>query len=282
MARINFALKMLFSRFNKERSLCPYCSSRAHILLERKKFILQARKCIYCGLVYRWPTDSEEDNLAFYEKNYMYSNGRSTPDLPDNTLIERIMNTGDIPSKLDKSNRIEFLRKNVATEGRLLDFGCSWGISTYQYNRAGYDAIGFEIDKKRAEFGSNKLGIDIKYSWDIFEKNDRYDIILADHSLEHVPILKKVFDYFEKYTVKGSMLVIFVPNCGSKIAREQLVQWGPFIGEAHTIAFTLEWFSKNISLHGFSPVFYDQSNNALDTKKYLYDGEELALVATKR
>jgi len=281
MARINFAIKMLFSRFDKKRSLCPYCYSKNFIVLERKKLIIQARKCVHCGLIYRWPTDNENDNIEFYENNYMNSSGRSTPDLPDENLIKSIVEGHVIPLKLDKSRRINFLKKNVTKKGRLLDFGCSWGISSYQYKNVGYEVVGFEIDRHRAEFGTKNLGINIIYKWDQLDENNKFDIIIADHSLEHVPILKDVFDYFGKYSKKGSQLVIFVPNCSSKIARVLGVKWGPFIGEAHTIAYTLDWFGKNLPLHGFYPVFYDNYNDPLNNHHYLYDGEEIALVATK-
>ena len=44
MARLGFAVDMLCARWSPQRSLCPCCESRLHRRLQRKRFLIEARK----------------------------------------------------------------------------------------------------------------------------------------------------------------------------------------------------------------------------------------------
>jgi len=45
---------MLRARWSRRRSLCPYCESSLHRRLQRKRLLIEARKCEFCGLIFRW------------------------------------------------------------------------------------------------------------------------------------------------------------------------------------------------------------------------------------
>ncbi|MDM8548990.1 class I SAM-dependent methyltransferase [Desulfobacterales bacterium HSG2] len=77
--------------------------------------------------------------------------------------------------------------KELMPSGTVLDFGCSWGYATLQLREAGYDAIGFEISKQRAEFGRIHLGVTIIDEYSNLNKFplSSFDIIFSSHVLEH-------------------------------------------------------------------------------------------------
>src|SRR5215470_900813 len=183
MARFAFAWRMLKDRWRQERGLCPYCQSCFSTRLQRKYFLIEARKCLHCGLIYRWPTDPAEGVQEFYETAY---DGQQATTLPGDPRLD------DVPSEFsdahDKKHRIAFLERTLGppTGRTLLDFGCSWGYSVRQYQTAGWNASGFELDRRRAAIGPQKLNVEIKSSLDELE-NRRFDVILSDHSFEHVP-----------------------------------------------------------------------------------------------
>jgi hypothetical protein len=73
--------------------------------------------------------------------------------------------------------------------------------------------------------------------------------------LEHLPNLIGLFDRFRSVLAAGGSLIALTPNCGRRAATLEGVNWGPFINEAHTLAFTSEFFSRNVPRHGFEVTF---------------------------
>jgi len=278
MARVAFALKMIWARFDPEKSCCPYCSSKFYTFMQRKKLLVQARKCLYCGLMYRWPVDRRREIRSFYQRFYQ---GQQATEIPEREKLKQLMQNKFRGSIWDKTHRLDFLRSLVNYHGTLLDFGCSWGYGTCQYADLGLKVTGLEIDKDRASFGRLHLGLDVRSEWKEFEDRTYFDVILADHTLEHLSNLREVLEEFRMHSRAGTKLIIFVPNGSGRAARFLGVKWGPFIGEAHTVAFTMEWFSKNLPRHCFYPRFYTGSGEPLPVGEYLSDEEEITLIATR-
>jgi SAM-dependent methyltransferase len=280
MSRAKFALRMLRARFDGERQLCPYCESRHFTLLQRKWLIMQARKCQYCGLIFRWPTDKGADNRAYYEQDY---DAEYATTLPDLTALSEMTKNNFRHTRCDKSHRIQFLETVGLTSRSLLDFGCAWGYTAYQYQQAGYRVTGYEIDRNRALFGQQQLGLTLYSRREDVENAGPFDLILADHSLEHMPDPGEGLRLFTRVTRDQGHVVIFVPNgaCVDARRRGVGVRGGPYIGEPHTVAFTPEWFIRNLPRHGFSPRFYTPQGERLRGDDYLADQPEIALVATR-
>jgi len=106
--------------------------------------------------MFRWPKDSIEFNKGFYQRRYRQKG--LTIDLPGLELLDKLKILHFKGTEKDFSEKILILNKFMQ-KGKVLDFGCSWGYVLYQFRRAGYDAIGFEISKPRAEFGREQLGV---------------------------------------------------------------------------------------------------------------------------
>lgn len=266
---------MLLARMAPERKRCPYCESCLHTRLQRKWLLIEARQCAHCGLIFRYPTDVMADTGRFYSGAY---SGQHATDLPSDAALDALLASNFRGSAWDKSSRIEFL-KRLQAQGRALDFGASFGYGVYQLRAAGYDASGFELSEVRAGFGRKRLGVTLHTSWDslLAGSEGSYDLIYCDHSLEHVPELHTPLSHFATLLRSGALLVVFVPNCGGLLGRRLGTGWGPFLGEAHTMAFTAEWFSRNLPKQGFSIVGLSSSmEGGADL-----DGEELVCVARR-
>lgn len=274
MARLKFALKMLYARFDSKRSPCPYCSSYLYSFIQRKKLLIQVRKCRACGLIYRWPIDDLGKSYNFYK--YGYKEHKIT--LPSLETLEMLLQKKFKCTEWDKTHRIDFMRHLIECRGKLLDFGCSWGYSTYQYMSMGFDVWGLDISRKRVEFGRINLGLNLCSGWEELE-NTYFDVIIADHTLEHLYNFRETLEEFKMHSKVGSKLIIFVPNGNCSNGRRQDLR--PLIGEAHTMVFTMEWFLKNLPRHHFHPRFFTSSGEAIPSEKYLVDKPEIALVATR-
>jgi SAM-dependent methyltransferase len=247
-----------------------------HQRLQRKWLLIEARKCTYCGLIFRYPTDGETDAMAFYENGYQ---GQQATDLPEFDELQKLIDRDFEASVFDKSQRVRLV-KTIQSSGRLFEFGCSWGYALHQFKIAGYQPVGFELAHNRAEFGRRSLGVDIRSSWDSLEGGDlgSFDIVYSDHALEHTTNLRQPLEKIAELLKPSGYLVIFVPNCGSLVARKLGLRWKTYIGEAHTIAFTDQWYRNNLPRHGFSieRLFSSDGNN-----ESLFDGEELVCIARR-
>jgi len=279
MARLSFAWRMARQRWSSGNALCPYCDSRFADRLQRKWLLIEARRCLHCGLIFRWPTDPAEANRAFYETDY---DGQQATDVPEAAAAAAMAANGFAGTAWNRGDRIAFVERALGkANGRtLLDFGCSWGYATQQYKAAGWAAHGFEIDRWRAAFGRTALGLDIKS--DLAEYRGRqFDVILADHSLEHVPKIGDTLNAWTELAARDAALVVFVPNASCRDARRLGVGWGPFIGESHTVALTMDWFARNLPRHGYRAEFRRQDGVPLLDGEYLDDCAEICMVARR-
>jgi 2-polyprenyl-3-methyl-5-hydroxy-6-metoxy-1,4-benzoquinol methylase len=263
LARFRFAVRMALARFRREQNKCPYCRSSLHQRLARKWLLIEARKCAFCGLIFRYPTDDPRTAFVFYESEYR--SGRVTL-LPSATELRELRKSNFQGSIYDKSSRVELL-KELYAGGKVLDFGCSWGYTVAQLNAAGMEAVGYELSQARAAFGRMALGVAIETDLaTLVADNARaFSLIYADHVFEHVPDLFATFQACATLLQPGGQLAIMVPNCGGRRGREDGVSWGPFLGETHTISFTAEWFLGNLARHGFEVVRLGHAGRPIDT-----------------
>jgi 2-polyprenyl-3-methyl-5-hydroxy-6-metoxy-1,4-benzoquinol methylase len=276
MARLGFALWSLKARFRDQNQGCPYCGSILHTRLQRKWLLIQARKCAYCGLIFRWPTDDPRKARDFYEQQYRSG---ITTDVPSRDEIANLRANGFRNSRFDKYYYVDLVKEVRPAPARVLDYGASWGYLAYQLQFSGYEVEGFELDRLRAEYGEKELKIPIHSSWDDLKAKSlpRFDIVFAAHCLEHVYDLSEIFDRFAGSLVRGGKLVVVVPNGGGRDARRLGVRWGPFLGETHTIAFTSEWFRQNLGRHGFKPTALFSFSK--EGKDWNCDGDNLVFIA---
>jgi SAM-dependent methyltransferase len=268
---------MALARLQSGRNRCPYCESCLHYRLQRKWLLIEARKCAYCGLIFRYPTDSANDAGEFYENGY---SGQQATDLPDNHALQELLKTNFAGSPYDKSHRVQFIQ-SVKPTGRILDFGSAWGYSLHQFKQAGYDAVGFELARNRAEFGRNHLNLEVHTDLKTLMEHHRqsFDLVYTDHALEHTTNLRQPLEAFAELLKPSGRLIVFVPNCSSRLGRQLGVGWGPFIGESHTIAFTDRWYAENLPRHGLAvEQLFSTTGNGHDS---LPDGEELVCIARR-
>jgi SAM-dependent methyltransferase len=277
MARLAFAWRMLRARFAPTRQVCPYCGSRYHELLSRKWLLIQARHCVYCGLIFRYPTDDPQQARRFYEQEYAEP---TIVDLPDRAALDQMKESKFHGSIFDKAARLRVVAGLVPAGSRLLDFGSSWGYGVAQFCWAGFDAVGFEPGAGRAAYGRDHLAVAIETDWQALVQRSAcgFDLICADHALEHLDRPRAYLDDWARLLRPSGKVLIFVPNGGGASARRLGVRWGPFIGESHTAAYTAAWFRNNLPNHGLRVHF---TGSAADHAEHSPDGDELVCVAGK-
>jgi 2-polyprenyl-3-methyl-5-hydroxy-6-metoxy-1,4-benzoquinol methylase len=249
VSRLKFLKRVVRSRIAGQDKDCPYCGSKAATLIGRKNILLEFRRCESCGLMFRWPKDTFKVNEEFYQAEYREG---MTTNLPNPTSLERWKHTLFSGTEKDLTSKVSIV-KSLIPSGRLLDYGCSWGYGTFQFQAAGYEAIGFEISRCRAEFGRQHLGVKIVTEIELMsEYRGICDIVFASHVLEHLPNLSETLERISQLLRKGGLLVAFVPNGDGRSARELGQYWGPLCCEKHPLALDSDFFHRALPKYGFS------------------------------
>ncbi|WP_406699014.1 class I SAM-dependent methyltransferase [Singulisphaera sp. Ch08] len=258
MGRVQFVLPVVLKRLSGQDQNCPHCGASETVRVGTKYLIVQLRKCTQCELLFRWPKDFAEDNRKFYSGLYREDNGVTT-NLPSPVELAEMRQTKFAGTDRDATERLALL-KQLKSSGRLLDYGASWGYTTWQFAQAGYDVVGFEIDQDRAAYGRDNLGVPMIVEPAELAKlpEGSFDLIYTSHVLEHLPDLRQTFDLFHHLLRPGGVLAIYVPNA-TGIDRPEIFGRKKIFGfgEKHTMAFTVEFFERNLEAHGFTKVRVD-------------------------
>jgi 2-polyprenyl-3-methyl-5-hydroxy-6-metoxy-1,4-benzoquinol methylase len=253
MARPGFLLRVIGQRIAGQDIDCPYCGLRDTILIGTKRLLLQLRRCAGCSLMFRWPKDTAELNRRFYQRRYREG---VTTDLPDEVSLENMKASTLSCKEKDLGDKIGFLRM-LRPQGRVLDFGCSWGYGTAQLEAAGYDTVGFEISGPRAKFARTSMGLTIiSTDAELDKLGGSFDAVFASHVLEHVPAPSAVFERIASLLKPGGLLLAFVPNCSGDEALQLGVGWGPMCSEKHPLALDAEFLEKALPKHGLRAVAF--------------------------
>ena len=131
--RLRFLSRILVARLSGSDRSCPYCMANSSRLIGRKHFTLDLRRCVECGLMFRWPKESAGHSVRFYQKDY--SEGLTTQIPGKDQLAEMKRNVFKGTEK-DFATKIAIL-KMVVPQGRVLDFGSSWGYGLFPIESRG-------------------------------------------------------------------------------------------------------------------------------------------------
>lgn len=256
MSKTRFLFRVLRAYLERQDKTCPCCDNSDTSVIGRKYLILQLRKCPVCNLMFRWPKDTPEFNKSFYQDRYQQVG--LTTELPDLESLKQLTASNFCGTDKDFSEKIAVL-KELVPQGRVLDFGCSWGYATYQLRHAGYDVFGFEISKPRAEFGRDFLKINILDDYGSLDQHrNSFDVIFSSHVLEHLPNFNGVFERFSALLKPEGILLLFIPNCGGDNASKLGVNWGPMVCEKHPQALDRIFFETILPKYGFAAKTFSE------------------------
>lgn len=267
-SKANYAIKILRQRISGKtvNTDCPYCGNQGD-RVGVKKFLLTLYECGKCNLRYRVPKSYVIDNETFYDEHYAED---TVTDLPSDGEIEN--------RSIDKfvEPRREFLQKVLGEVNpkMSLDYGCAWGYMVdWMRQRGVKNPIGFDISDRLAQFGRNKLGVEIHTSIGKLEEQykRKFDLVYTAHVLEHLDRHDKIFGIFRRLIRPTGFLAIVVPNASDQSLRARgWNSWEKLIGEVHTTAFQYSFFSEVLPKEGFSIIWQGP-----------VDSEEIKIIARK-
>lgn len=281
--RVRFLGSLFYRSLIYPDKSCLYCQNQETVAVGRKFGVMQVRRCPNCGLMFRWPKDSDHTNYSFYQARYTEA---EATDMPRETELPELLACNFMGTPQDRGAKIDLLRSIKPPGARVLDFGCSWGYGLHQLTRAGYDAVGFEISQPRAAFGRRTLGARIISSYRDLDQSPigSFDAIFSYHVLEHLPSLTGIFERFARLLTADGALLVFTPNCGDGTGNLR-DGWKPIVGEKHPMAFDTVFFRNALTRYGFrvvaltSPFTVEELHQGVS--KHREDGAEVTVYARR-
>ena len=214
-------IKYLFDSIigSGQRIQCTYCKSGDCKEIDSKYFVTKLMECQNCHLYFRYPVDKKEENADFYQTEYQESDNITT-DLPGASVLERMKQDGFTVGSKNANRYLDLFARLFPSEKslRLIDYGSSWGYTSYQFKQAGHQVQGYEISKSRAAYGIKNLEVDICTDEKLLRKDNH--IFFSSHVIEHHPDIAAMVKLAESLLTDGGYFIAFCPN-GSLPFREK-------------------------------------------------------------
>jgi 2-polyprenyl-3-methyl-5-hydroxy-6-metoxy-1,4-benzoquinol methylase len=211
---------------------CIICGTEGNKLFNVGKYELW--KCSKCDLT--WTKNFKEPDYRNYRLDSTYSNC--------NGLFKNIF------------KRIEKIsRKHFKESGKVFDVGASVGTLLEIYKEKGWQVEGIEPSDQARDVAIGK-GIELLPGKleEAKVKPNHYDLILMNHTLEHVHdpdvVLKKIHSSLKS----GGLLIIGVPNFGSFSAKIWRKRWPHILATEHKWHFSPKSLKLVVEKNGFTPL----------------------------
>lgn len=294
-----------------ELTACELCgSSHSRLKIAQRDLLLGTEipefhfvECGVCGLIYLNPRPSMEEISRFYPENY-YPLEEPRERRPIDRFFQRISNGlkegireefYDYPQRngFPRSTMSRILRKlflypeyihlrlvgreilPFRGKGRILDVGCGPGKLLRVLRDWGWDTYGVDFSPAAVNFAREKyqLNVDLGTIFDPRYASNYFDMVMFNHSLEHV--YDPVDTLIEAYRIlkPGGTLLITIPNADSFEAcvfGKWWIQWDP---PRHLYHFTRKTMSRMLIDTGFNCIRIDTGKSGtffLGSVDYVY------------
>ena len=196
--------------------------------------------CKDCGTAQKiiddkWVSDAE----VIYSKYQVYSQGSGNEQaIFDSSLGKSFPRSERIVQWL--SNQIE-----IKTKGSIIDIGCGNGsfLKEFQKKYQDWTQIGLELDDRNEKIINSIPNTRLLVS-KINEVNEKFDVIVLIHALEHIINPALFLNDIKKILNPGGILFIEIPNL-------KLAPFDILIAD-HCSHFTIETLEKLLNNAGFS------------------------------
>ncbi|MBI3695656.1 MAG: class I SAM-dependent methyltransferase, partial [Acidobacteria bacterium] len=140
--------------------------------------------------------------------------------------------------------------------GRVLDVGCAAGGLLAAFRRAGWQCCGVEPAQDLAAHARQAVGCAIHQGAleTVALPEESFDAVTALHVLEHTSDPLSFLERCRRLLKKDGVLLVEVPDFGSRAARRQREAWRPLYPDTHLYHFTRQTLSRMLRQAGFTTV----------------------------
>lgn len=255
---------------------CPVCNSTdletqiqtMDYFLTKEKFTID--RCKSCGFLLTNPRPEDKDLDDYYQSEEYLSHDNSISGLKD--LLYDAVKRFSVRQKYSLVEKYSGL-----PGGKVLDYGCGTGSLLNQFKTHSWIVNGIEPNEKAARYARSRYGIKIYQDIHDLEPEEKYDVIMLWHVIEHLPNLNESIQQIRKHLKKEGSLFVAFPNIESPDALKYGKYWAALDVPRHLYHFSRDTFSRLIEKHGFTikeilPMKFDAFYVSLLSEQYLQSG----------
>ncbi len=140
--------------------------------------------------------------------------------------------------------------KSYKESGDLLDIGCNEGVFIEYASKHGYQCQGIEFDQVAAEAAISKNRNVMHADFLKVDESKKYDVILMNHVLEHLPQLNGVASKLKALLKDDGVVIINIPHYFGLIPQLMKGKWSILAPHEH-----ISMFSKKSVMKLFGEEF---------------------------
>ncbi|MFC0262411.1 class I SAM-dependent methyltransferase [Fontibacter flavus] len=220
---------------------CPVCHAKGQVGLLH----LSIQKCEQCQVSWTLIQEDIDVDALYEDKVYAVVDNRKS-------IFERV-----IFSEAEKVIRTVTGIINKTNPIKCLDFGSGKGQFLLKAKEAGWQTLGLETAKERADFSREKYGLDVieKYYHSGKIGEGEFDVISLNHVLEHLPHpIELLQELTEKNLKPGGILIVEVPNLHSWQSNIAGSKWMHLDIPKHLTHWHEQVLSQKITALGFDKI----------------------------
>jgi SAM-dependent methyltransferase len=160
--------------------------------------------------------------------------------------------------------RFNLIKRFKNLPGKVLDIGTSTGVMLDIFKEKSWETWGVEPSKS-AKVASSKGHKILKGNFEKLDLPENYfDVVILNHTLEHLENPLFVVRKVKKVLKKGGILFVDVPNFGSLSARISKQYWKLLLPEEHIFHFDKKSLKKLFNKSGFRVIYSGSRSGIFD------------------
>lgn len=211
--------------------------------------------CRDCGLVYLNPRPTKREINDYYPNEYeqhkAWNNTNTIKRIFGHSYVRLLLFGGDLRSL------------KSFTKGRILDVGCGGGKYLKILDDSGWDTYGVDVSPIATEH-ARTLGLNNIFTGELYNANfpnNYFDVIMMQHSLEHMHEPFKCLKESNRILKNNGALIIIVPNIDSLEAELFKENWYQIDAPRHLYFFNERTVKKILEKANFNVTAFTYSTN---------------------
>tara|TARA_B100000925_G_C21966076_1_gene455636 strand:+ start:292 stop:1353 length:1062 start_codon:yes stop_codon:yes gene_type:complete len=207
--------------------------------VDRYGFLYPTGLCKSCGNLQQAEYYKDDVLIDFYTNYYR--------DIYDNHNPEYLFNHQNFRSK----TVYKFVESFLKSSDNILEIGCGCGGIINRFHINGYNSIGLDYNEEYLNYGRQK-GLDLRHgSIEVLNENDKFDLIILSHVLEHIVDPKKFMREVSNFLTEDGLIYIEVPS-NESLDEAYNSDWLMYFQNAHTIHFNTQSFKNFCNISNFN------------------------------